>query len=423
MRNEEMHRIRIIACLFAAGMTALFLSSLTNRIQAQATPAVVALVGGRVIASADALPVDDATVLIQGGRIANVGPRERVTVPVGAKTIDCRNLVVVAGFQNSHVHFTEEQWTDAGSQPPAKLAEQLRTMLTAYGFSTVVDTGSLLPNTVALRRRIEIDKVPGPRILTAGLPLYPPSGIPYYVKDSVPPDLLKLLPQPSTPKEAESAVIQNIDGGSDIIKLFTGSWVTNQQVLPMPADLAAAAVQAAHRRGRLVFAHVSSVPALEVTLSAGVDVIAHALDETRGRLTPEHLRRMRRQNVTLIPTLTLFADLQNTAEVFREVVDYASLGGEILFGTDVGYHQMYNSELEYQLLAKAGLSWRQVLASLTTSPARRFNEGNRRGQLKPGMDGDVVVLGADPSKDPQAFTDIRYTIRSGEVIYQRAVTR
>jgi imidazolonepropionase-like amidohydrolase len=203
----------------------------------------------------------------------------------------------------------------------------------------------------------------------------------FYLKDGLPADVLKSLPQPSNPREAESAVIQNVDGGADIIKLFTGSWVTHQRVLPMPADLAAAAVQAAHRRGRLVFAHVSSVPALEVTLAAGVDVIAHALDETRGMLTPEHLRRMRRQNVTLIPTLTLFADLQNTAEVFREVVDYAGLGGEILFGTDVGYHQMYNPELEYQSPAKAGLSWRQVLASLTTNPARRFNEGHRRGQL------------------------------------------
>ena len=123
-------------------------------------------------------------------------------------------------------------------------------------------------------------------ILTAGLPLYPPKGVSYYLKDgSIPPDLLKLLPQPSTPQDAKSVVIQNVEGGADIIKLFTGSWVTNQRVLPMPVDIATAAVQEAHRRGRLVFAHTSSVAGLNVTLSAGVDVIAHALDDTVG-LTP-----------------------------------------------------------------------------------------------------------------------------------------
>ena len=146
--------------------------------------------------------------------------------------------------------------------------------------------------------------------------VYTSNGIPYYLKDgSIPADLLHLLPQPSTSAEAVSVVGRDIAGGADLIKLFTGSWVTNQRVLPMPPDLAAAAVQAAHQRGRLVFAHTSSVAGLEVTLSAGVDVIAHALDDTRG-LTAEHLQRMKQQNVALIPTLTLFAEPQNAGAIF-----------------------------------------------------------------------------------------------------------
>src|SRR5687767_4496255 len=137
-----------------------------------------ALTGGRVIVSPDDRPLDNATVVIVGGRIREVGPRGRVTVPTGATIIDCTGLVVVAGFQNSHVHFTEDKWTDASAQPASKLTAQLRAMLTGYGFTTVVDTASLLANTVALRRRIDAGEVDGPRILTAGLPLYPPAGIP-----------------------------------------------------------------------------------------------------------------------------------------------------------------------------------------------------------------------------------------------------
>lgn len=192
-----MHTSQALLCLLAAVAAVLFPDVGTPQLRTQTKSTITALVGGRMIAAPDASPVEDATILIEEGRIATVGPREKVTVPPGARIIDCRNLVFVAGFQNSHVHFTEERWTDAASQPAPKLAAQLQAMLAAYGFVTVVDTGSILNNTGALRRRIEAGEVLGPRILTAGMPLYPPDGVPYYLKDgSIPPDLLRRLPQP-----------------------------------------------------------------------------------------------------------------------------------------------------------------------------------------------------------------------------------
>src|SRR6185295_19580614 len=116
-----------------------------------------------------------------------------------------------AGFQNSHAHFTEEKWAGAGTLPALRLAAQLQAMLTRYGVTTVVDTASLLPNTVELRRRIEAGEIAGPRILTAGLALYPPNGIPYYVRDTISPDLIKLLPQPATARQATDAVRANFE--------------------------------------------------------------------------------------------------------------------------------------------------------------------------------------------------------------------
>ncbi len=96
-------------------------------------------------------------------------------------------------------------------------------------------------------------------ILTAGLPLYPPNGIPYYVKDGAPSDLLKLLPQPSTPAQATDFVRQNLNGGADIVKLFTGSWINRATVLAMSTEVATADVEEAHRRGKIVFTHPSDV--------------------------------------------------------------------------------------------------------------------------------------------------------------------
>ena len=117
-------------------------------------------------------PIENAIVLIENDPITAVGGRDRITIPSDATTIDCTGLFIVAGFQNSHVHFTDEQWTDAATQPASTLTSQLQAMLTRYGCTTVVDAASLLANTVALRRRVETGAVNGPRILTAGLALF-----------------------------------------------------------------------------------------------------------------------------------------------------------------------------------------------------------------------------------------------------------
>jgi len=86
---------------------------------AQPRPTAVALVGGRVYSSPTATPRNDVTVLIEGGRIISVGPRAQVRVPGSAQIVDCRNKVLVAGFQNSHVHFTEWHWPEQPhNQPP-----------------------------------------------------------------------------------------------------------------------------------------------------------------------------------------------------------------------------------------------------------------------------------------------------------------
>jgi imidazolonepropionase-like amidohydrolase len=120
-------------------------------------------------------PIHRATVLTKDGRIVAVG--SQVQIPLGYEVIRCEGCAIVAGFWNSHVHFTEPKWDAADKQPAQKLSDQLQWMLTRSGFTTVVDTGSLLANMIALRRRIDSGNVLGPRILTAGVPIYPPDGV------------------------------------------------------------------------------------------------------------------------------------------------------------------------------------------------------------------------------------------------------
>lgn len=63
------------------------------------------------------------------------------------------------------------------------------------------------------------------------------------------------------------------------------------------------------------------------------------------------------------------------------------------------------------------MSLRQILASLTTIPAERFGESDRRGRVAAGYDADLVVLADDPTASVRGLTSVRYTIRAGSILY------
>ncbi|HEV2489456.1 MAG TPA: amidohydrolase family protein [Candidatus Acidoferrales bacterium] len=379
----------------------------------------MALVGERIFVSPFARPISDGAILIENGKITAVGRKNNISFPEGTDYLDCTGLFVAAGFQNSHVHFTEPKWANAAQLPAAQLDVQLQQMLTRYGFTTVVDTGSLIDNTAALRKRIESGEVTGPRILTAGIPLYPPGAIPYYVKDSTPADELKLPYQPATAADAVRDVDQNIAAGADIIKLFTGSWVSKQQVVPMPMPVAQAAVAEAHKHGKLVFAHPSNLAGFQVALQSHVDVLAHAVEDTR-EWNSSYLRQMRAGQMWLIPTLSLFVDDSNYADILGEVQRYSQDHERILFGTDVGFRTDYDPSEEYVQMTRAGMDFLHILDTLTTAPANRFGESKRRGEIKVGMDADLVVLGGNPEQDIRNLARVNFTFRKGQVIYSIA---
>ncbi len=90
-----------------------------------------------------------------------------------------------------------------------------------------------------------------------------------------------------------------------------------------------------------------------------------------------------------------------------------------MFGTDVGYLTNYpDLTREFDLLSRAGLTFSQILASLTTAPARRVGFGKTSGRIAKGLDADFAVLEGDPAKDIMAFSRVKMTIRKGQIIYQ-----
>jgi imidazolonepropionase-like amidohydrolase len=355
-------------------------------------------------------------VVIRDGTIAGVGLHLRT--PNAIETISCQGCVVLAGFWNAHVHFMEPKWNDAAHQPAEKLSLQLSAMLTHSGFTTVVDTGSDEENTTALRKRVESGEIAGPRIFTAGIPIFPAHALPYYLSE-LPPELKAKMAQPETPAEAAAFVDKNRAGGSDIVKLFTGSIVSPDHVTPMQTDIARSAVNEAHRHGQLVFAHSSNLKGTQVAVDARVDVLAHTPEDTDG-IDEAMLRRMIAQHMTIIPTLKLFSRDDGIAKIRRLAYRYRELGGRLVYGTDTGFLVDYDQGEEFRQLAQAGFSFRDVLAMLTTAPAELFHLSQNEGKVAPGMRGNLTILSQDPgSGNPEAFTAVRYAIRDGKVIWKK----
>ena len=374
----------------------------------------LAITRATVYSAPDAPARRDVTVVVLNGMIAGVG--EHLHIPRNIETISCQGCVVLAGFWNAHVHFMEPQWSQAASQPADKLARQVSEMLTHSGFTTVVDTGSDGENTIALRRRVESGEVLGPRIMTAGIPLFPAHALPYYLAE-LPAELKAKMAQPETAADAATIVDENRAAGCDIVKLFTGSIVSPGHITPMQVAIARAATDEAHRHGQLVFSHSSNLEGTKVAIDAGVDVLAHTPEVTSG-IDESMLRRMIAQHITIIPTLKLFARDDDIANIRGLDYRFHHLGGRLIYGTDTGFLADYDQSEEFRQLMLAGFGFREVLAMLTTAPAELFHLSQREGKVIPGMRGDLTILSEDPaSGHPEAFTRVRYTIRGGKVLW------
>lgn len=384
--------------------------------------------GKKVYTAPDAPPIEDGIVVVRGDRIIAVSTGTAIPVPAGARESACGGGVVTAGFQNSHVHFTEGTWTDAARQPAGELSRHLASIFGRYGYTTVVDLASDRDNTLALRARIERGEVSGPRILTASWSLFPPNGLPAYIAH-FPKSLLARMPQPETADAAVAVVRGNLAAGADATKLFIATPQGRGVVTRMPAPIARAAADESHRAGKPVFAHPTDIEGVRQALAAGVDVLAHT---TLGVETPwpdELRRQVIEARMAMIPTLKLMRyelrkeqapeNITQRLEAISvdHVKSFVAAGGVVLFGTDVGYMTDHDPTQEYVLLAKAGLAPMQILASLTTTPAARWQEADRRGRLAPGMQADLVVLEADPAQDVANFAKVRCAFGRGKELY------
>ena len=147
-----------------------------------------------------------------------------------------------------------------------------------------------------------------------------------------------------------------------------------------------------------------------IAVNNGVDILAHTSPDDGRLWSADTIQQMIAAHVALIPTLKLWKDelkkggvtdwahhpLVLTAQ--QQLHDFYKAGGTVLFGTDVGYLTDYATTDEYVMLAGAGLNFNQILAMLTTTPARRFGQSRHTGRIAVGLDADIVIAGWRPRR-------------------------
>jgi len=385
----------------------------------------LALIHAKIYPAPTEPAIENGTILVHEGRIVAVGPSATIKVPHHATVIDCQGLVVTSGFWNSHVHMLTPGLLHAENASPARITSQLEEMFTRWGFTTVFDLGSVLENTTLIRHLIEGGAVKGPKILTVGEPFWGKGGTPIYVRGFLEANRIN-IPDVESPAEGTERVRRQSREGADGIKIFAGS-VEADGILIMPLDLAKAIVAEAHLARKPVFAHPSNQEGIELAIQSGVDILAHTTP-SGGPWSSSLVATLKATNTALIPTLALWhveskndspAEFEKAmnAVILPQLRAYSEAGGQILFGTDVGYMEQFDTSEEFVWMSRAGMSFRQILASLTTNPAQRFGFASRSGRVARGMDGDLVILSGDPALDVTAFSKVYYTIRGGSVIY------
>jgi imidazolonepropionase-like amidohydrolase len=386
----------------------------------------LALVGAKIYLSPSEPPIEGGTILVHDGHIRSVGSNAAVKVPHGTTVIDCRGLVVTAGFWNSHVHILTPGLAHAEKLSSEQTTSQLQEMLTQWGFTTVFDIASVLKNTNLIRHRIASGESKGPRILTVGEPFWMKGGTPVYIQGFLQANAIS-IPEVESTAQARERVRQQIRDGAEGIKIFANS-VESHEILTMPLTLAKAIVVEAHRAGKPVFAHVSNGKGIEVAIQSGVDILAHTTPMD-APWSPSFAQRMVAAQMALTPTLTLWEEESKKANLSPDDVEkgmsqaaqqleaFSRAGGQVLFGTDVGYIEQFDTSEEFKWMSRAGMCFQGILASLTTNPAQRFGYASHSGRIAKGMDADLVVLSDDPAHEIAAFSKVRYTIRGGQVIY------
>ena len=108
----------------------------------------------RIVDGTGAPPIPRGRIVIEGERVTAIGAASEVAIPAGVRPIDLSGQTVTPGLIDSHFHIEDD---------PRLALRQL-----SHGVTSFRDPGQWNDKFVELRQMIAADRLPGPRIFTAG---------------------------------------------------------------------------------------------------------------------------------------------------------------------------------------------------------------------------------------------------------------
>jgi imidazolonepropionase-like amidohydrolase len=388
----------------------------------------------RVFDGVNPTPHEGWSVLVEGDRIAAVGPK--LAAPAGARTIDLPGATLMPGMIEGHSHlflhpYNETKWDDQVLHEPLAL-RTARAVVHAEktlmaGFTTERDLGTEGAGyaDVGLKQAIDQGIVPGPRLLVAtkanvARGAYGPKGFEPGVH--VPQGAEEV----SGADEMIRAARDQIAAGADVIKMYADyHYLPGEPSRPTLSQAEmAAGVAVAHDAGRIAAAHATTAEGMRRAILAGVDTVEHGYGGT-----PEVFKLMHDRGTALCPTLGASeayaryfqnwngqepapASVQENRRSFELAM---KAGVPICMGGDVGVFAHGKNWLEMEAMQRAGMPAAQVMIAATSGNARIFHLTDR-GEVKPGLLADLVAVDGDPTRDVSAVEHVRMVMKGGKLV-------
>lgn len=385
-------------------------------------------------------------VVIDGGRIAEVGRADAIGTAEGAEVVDGRGLTLMPGLIDCHDHLNSfgyglaDRWglTEPTSTRHLRVGAVLKQTLES-GYTTVRDAGGL---DAGFRIAVEEGLVPGPRLQVVLSPITPPGGLGEHRSPSGhhPPG----TPDPSLPDGVTNGpdgmrakVREMVRAGADAIKTATTGGASSRPDFGpsdslMTREEMDALVSEAHGHGRRVMCHALGGAGLRMAVEAGVDSIEHGtnLDED-----PDLAKMMADKDVFYIPTFSVYiyhrehgtphgrersANLREHHIRSLEIADRE--GVKIVAGTDAGGWVHGNNAEEIRCLAEAGLSAESALMAGTSRAAECLGIEAEAGTVEVGKTADLILVDGDPVSDVTGLEwgkSVRLVIQEGQVVADR----